>query len=160
MADRVWAGDEQSTVPELFDRRIETDPDSEYLDVAGTKLSAGEVMAAGDRFGGVLSELGTAQHDRVASLLENSAPALLTWAGTVCAGRIAVPINTAYKGAYLTHQLNDSGSRVIVVAASYLERVATIARTRSCSASAAFAASTVAARSALQITTFVPGSLM
>ena len=128
MADRVWAGGEQSTVPQLFDRRIETDPDSEYLDIAGTKLSAGDVMAAADRFGGVLDELGTDPHDRVASLLENSAPALLTWAGTACAGRIAVPINTAYKGAYLTHQLTDSGSRVIVVAASYLERVAAIAQ--------------------------------
>lgn len=128
MGDRVWAGGEQSTVPELFARRLESDPDSEYLDVAGTKLSAGDVTAAGDRFGGVLDALGTAQHDRVASLLENSAPALLTWAGTVCAGRIAVPINTAYKGAYLTHQLTDSGARVIVVATSYLERVAAIAK--------------------------------
>ncbi len=128
MADRVWAGGEQCTVPQLFARRLQTDPDGEYLDIAGTTLSAGDVMAAGDRFSGILDELGTAQHDRVASLLENSAPALLTWAGTVCAGRIAVPINTAYKGAYLSHQLTDSGSRVIVVAASYLERVAAIAR--------------------------------
>ena len=128
MADRVWAGGEQFTVPQLFARRLETDPDSEYLDIAGTKLTAGDVMGAADRFGGVLHELGTAQHDRVASLLENSSPALLTWAGTVCAGRVAVPINTAYKGAYLTHQLNDSGSRVMVVAASYLDRVAAIAR--------------------------------
>jgi crotonobetaine/carnitine-CoA ligase len=112
----------------LFARRLHTDPDGEYLDVAGAKLSAGDVMAAAGRFGGVLDELGTAQHDRVASLLENSAPALLAWAGTVCAGRIAVPINTAYKGAYLTHQLNDSGSRVVVVAASYLDRVAAIAK--------------------------------
>jgi crotonobetaine/carnitine-CoA ligase len=127
VADRVWAGDEQSTVPQLFARRLETDPDGEYLDVAGTKLSAADVIAAGDRLGGVLDQLGTTRHDRVASLLENSAPALLTWAGTVCAGRIAVPINTAYKGAYLTHQLTDSGSRVVVVAASYLERVAAIA---------------------------------
>ncbi len=128
MADRVWAGDEQLTVPQLFGRRLETDPDGEYLDVAGTKLSAGDVVAAGDRFGGVLDQLGTAQYDRVASLLENSAPALLTWAGTVRAGRIAVPVNTAYKGTYLTHQLTDSGSRVVVVAASYLDRVAAIAR--------------------------------
>jgi carnitine-CoA ligase len=128
VADRVWAGGEQSTVPQLFARRLETDADSEYLDVAGTKLSAGDVMTAAGRFGRVLDELGTAQHDRVASLLENSAPALLTWAGTVCAGRIAVPVNTAYKGAYLTHQLTDSGTRVIVVAASYLDRVAAVAQ--------------------------------
>ena len=128
MADRVWSGGEQFTVPQLFARRLETDPDNEYLDVAATKLTAGDVMKAADRFGGVLNDLGTAQHDRVASLLENSSPALLSWAGTVCAGRVAVPINTAYKGAYLTHQLNDSGSRVMVVAASYLDRVAAIAQ--------------------------------
>jgi crotonobetaine/carnitine-CoA ligase len=128
VADRVWAGGEQCTVPQLFARRLQTDPDGEYLDIAGTKLSGGDVVSAADRFGGVLDALGTAQHDRVASLLENSAPALLTWAGTVCAGRIAVPVNTAYKGAYLTHQLTDSGSRVIVVAASYLDRVAAIAQ--------------------------------
>jgi crotonobetaine/carnitine-CoA ligase len=128
VADRVWAGGEQFTVPRLFARRLETDPDGEYLDLGGAKLSAGEVMAAAERFGGVLHALGTAQHDRVASLLENSSPALLSWAGTVCAGRVAVPINTAYKGAYLTHQLNDSGSRVMVVAASYLDRVAAIAQ--------------------------------
>ncbi len=128
MADRVWSGGEQSTVPQLFARRLETDPDSEYLDLAGTKLTAGDVMAAGGRFGAILHELGTAQHDRVASLLENSSPALLTWAGTVCAGRVAVPINTAYKGAYLRHQLNDSGSRVMVVAAGYLDRVAAVAQ--------------------------------
>ena len=127
MADRVWTGGEQHTVPQLFARRLESDPDSEYLDVGGTKLSAGDVMTAADRFGGALHELGTAQHDRVASLLENSSPALLAWAGTVCAGRVAVPINTAYKGAYLTHQLTDSGARVMVVAASYLDRVAAIA---------------------------------
>lgn len=127
MADRVWAGGEQSTVPQLFARRLQNDPDSEYLDLGGTKLTAGQVMAAADRFGGVLHELGTAPHDRVASLLENSSPALLAWAGTVCTGRVAVPVNTAYKGAYLTHQLTDSGSRVMVVAASYLDRVAAIA---------------------------------
>jgi carnitine-CoA ligase len=128
VADSVWAGGEQFTVPQLFARRLETDPDGEYLDLGGVGLSAGDVMAAADRFGGALQQLGTAQHDRVASLLENSAPALLTWTGTACAGRIAVPINTAYKGAYLTHQLRDSGSRVIVVAASYFDRVAAIAQ--------------------------------
>ncbi len=127
MADGIWAGGEQFTVPQLFARRLESDPDGEYLDLGGVKLSAGDVMQAAGRFGGALHELGTAQHDRVASLIENSSPALLTWAGTVCAGRIAVPINTAYKGAYLTHQLSDSGSRVLVVAAGYFERVAAIA---------------------------------
>ena len=42
--------------------------------------------------------------------------------GRVLAGAIAVPINTAYKGAYLRHQLADSGSRVLLVEASLLDR--------------------------------------
>jgi carnitine-CoA ligase len=84
-------------------------------------------METAARFGGALHALGTQQHDRVATLLENSPVALLAWAGTVCAGRISVPVNTAYKGEYLSHQLTDSGARVLVVAASLLPRVVAIA---------------------------------
>ena len=128
MGDHIWAGGKQHTVPQLFAGRLESDPYGEYLDMVGTKLTAAEVMEAAGQFGGVLQALGTTQHDRVASLIENSSQALLTWAGTVCAGRIAVPINTAYKGAYLAHQLNDSGSRVAVVSAGFLDRVTAVAR--------------------------------
>jgi crotonobetaine/carnitine-CoA ligase len=123
----IWASGEQSTVPALFDHRLEDDPDSEYLDVAGTKLTARQVMDSSACLGGALAELGTAQGDRVATLIENSAPAFLSWVGTVCHGRVAVPINTAYKGAYLRHQLADSGSRVVFVEADLYPRVADIA---------------------------------
>jgi carnitine-CoA ligase len=126
MADNIWASRDQSTVRELFERRLRTDPDGEYLDVASAKLSAGDVMSSADRFGGALVELGTQQHDRVATLLENSPTALLAWVGTVCNGRISVPINTAYKGEYLSHQLSDSGTRVLVVGASFASRVAAV----------------------------------
>ena len=127
MVDSIWAGGEQSTIPQLFDRRLESDPDGEYLDMGGIKLTARGVMETAARFGGALQALGTQQHDRVATLVENSPVALLAWAGTVCSGRIAVPVNTAYKGEYLSHQLTDSGSRVLVVAASLFPRVAAIA---------------------------------
>ena len=122
MSDRTWSNGTQTTIPALFERRLASDPDGEYLDVVGTKLSARQVMAAADRIGGALHELGTQQGDRVATLIENSSPALLTWVGTVCAGRVAVPVNTAYKGEYLRHQLTDSGSRVVVVARSLWSR--------------------------------------
>ncbi len=110
----------------MFERRLADNPDGEYLDIGAVKLSARDVMHASGGFGGALQELGTEQHDRVATLLENSPAALHSWAGTVCAGRISVPINTAYKGDYLSHQLTDSGSRVLVVAASLFSRVAAI----------------------------------
>ncbi len=40
---------------------------------------------------------------------------------------VAVPINTAYKGEYLRHQLADSGARVLVVEADLAERAERIA---------------------------------
>ena len=126
MTDRIWTSAEQSTIDQLFRRRLETDPDSEYVDVNGTKLSAAQVMSDAERIGAALATLGTQQHDRVATLIENSPSALLAWVGTVCYGRVAVPINTAYKGEYLRHQLVDSGSRVIFVASSLYPRVAEI----------------------------------
>ena len=127
MSDRTWSNATQTTIPALFERRLGSDPDGEYLDVVGTKLSAQDVMSAAVRIGGALHELGTQQGDRVATLIENSSPALLTWVGTVCAGGVAVPVNTAYKGEYLRHQLTDSGSRVAVVARSLWSRLAEVA---------------------------------
>ena len=129
MGDGIWTRAEQSTIPSLFERRLETDPHGEYLDVVGTKLTAADVMGAAGSIGGALAALGTSQHDRVATLIENSPTALLAWAGTVCSGRIAVPINTAYKGDYLRHQLSDSGAKVVFVARSLYPRVAEVADT-------------------------------
>jgi crotonobetaine/carnitine-CoA ligase len=129
VGDGFWTRAEQSTIPSLFERRLETDPHGEYLDVVGTKLTAADVMGAAGSIGGALAALGTSQHDRVATLIENSPTALLAWAGTVCSGRIAVPINTAYKGDYLRHQLSDSGAKVVFVARSLYPRVAEVADT-------------------------------
>jgi crotonobetaine/carnitine-CoA ligase len=113
---------EQRTVLELLDDRLRTDPDGEYLDVCGTKLTAADVASVAHRVANGLRGLGVEPGDRVATLVENSAEAALAWWGIVCRGAVAVPINTAYKGEYLRHQLADSGSRVIVVEQALAER--------------------------------------
>lgn len=126
--DRVWiAGDEERTVVELLHRRLASDPDGEYLDVVGTKLSAAAVADTAGRIAGLLHELGVGKGDRVATLVENSPEAVLAWWGIVLAGAVAVPVNTAYKGEYLRHQLADSGSKVLLVAPDLLERAEPVA---------------------------------
>ena len=42
-------------------------------------------------------------------------------------GMVEVPVNTAYKGRFLTHILNDSQAAVAVVEDGYLDRLAAIA---------------------------------
>jgi crotonobetaine/carnitine-CoA ligase len=123
----VWLDGERSTVFELLDQRLERDPDGEYLDVCGTKLSAASVADTAYRLANGLAELGVRPGDRVATLIENSAEAALAWWGIVRSGAIAVPINTAYKGEYLRHQLHDSGAHVLFVEADLLDRAERVA---------------------------------
>jgi crotonobetaine/carnitine-CoA ligase len=126
MSTDVWISGAQSTVLTLLEHRLATDPDGEYLDVCGTKLSAVDVATTASRLAASLHELGVQRGDRVATLIENSAEAALAWWGIVRAGAIAVPINTAYKGDYLRHQLTDSGSRVLFVEAGLAGRAAQV----------------------------------
>ena len=127
MADSVWIGGSQRTVVALLEQRLEDDPHGEYLDVCGTKVTAAEVAATANRVAGALADLGVRPGDRVATLVENSAEAMLAWWGIVRSGAVAVPVNTAYKGDYLRHQLTDSGARALVVAADLADRAARVA---------------------------------
>ena len=126
MPSDVWLSDEQHTVPSLLEARLDTDPDGEYLDITGTKLSAADVERTANRLANALAELGLRPGDRVATLIENSPHALLAWWGAIRGGYVAVPINTAYKGEYLRHQLADSGSRVLFVEPDFADRAAAV----------------------------------
>jgi crotonobetaine/carnitine-CoA ligase len=126
MATDVWISGDRHTIVELLEARLSSDPDGEYLDVSGTSFTARQVESTANRLAGALSSLGVAQGDRVATLIENSPAALLAWWGAVRGGSIAVPINSAYKGQYLHHQLHDSASRVLVVQRGFLDRAAEV----------------------------------
>ena len=121
-ATGAWVGGSRSTILDLLDRRLESDPDGEYLDVCGTTVTAAEVAGHADRLAAGLTALGVGPGDRVATLLENSVEAALAWWGIVRCGAVAVPVNTAYKGEYLRHQLADSGAGVLIVASDLADR--------------------------------------
>jgi carnitine-CoA ligase len=124
MTDGTWRGGEQHTIPSLLARRLDSDPDSEYLDVCGTAFTAAEVHDRSNRIATGLTALRVQPGDRVATLLENSPEGVLAWWGAVRGGQVAVPINTAYKGRYLRHQLHDSGASVLIVQRSLAGRLA------------------------------------
>jgi crotonobetaine/carnitine-CoA ligase len=126
VSDATWRSAEQHTVTELLLARLASDPDSEYLDVCGTKLTARDVAETGGRLAGTLRQLGVQPGERVATLVENSPEMLLAWFATIWLGAVSVPVNTAYKGEYLRHQLNDSGARVLIVADEFADRVQAI----------------------------------
>jgi len=122
-----WISGDQYTIPALLEARLESEPDSEYLDVGGVAFTAAEVNDRACRIANGLAALGAAPGDRVATLLENSPEAMLAWWGAVRGGFVAVPVNTAYKGQYLRHQLHDSGARILIAQRSLVERYVAIA---------------------------------
>jgi crotonobetaine/carnitine-CoA ligase len=128
MGRDVWvSGEPTATITGLLQQRLDHDPHGEYLDVGGDKVSAAEVFATACRLANALAELGVRPGDRVATIVENSVEAVLAWWGVIVAGAVAVPVNTAYKGQYLRHQLHDSGAKVCIAQGDLAERLAPIA---------------------------------
>jgi crotonobetaine/carnitine-CoA ligase len=122
MSTTSWSSGQQTTIPRLLRQRLESDPDGPYLDVCGDTVTASELNSRTNRLARGLFALGLKKGDRVASLMENSLDAVVFWWAVVKAGGIAVPINTAYKGEYLRHQLADSQSRWFVIQGDFADR--------------------------------------
>lgn len=120
---------QQTTVLEALTRRLAADPDGPYLDFEGDEYTARRMDAESSRLAHALGELGVGKGDRVATLLENGPAQVVSFFAALKLGAVQVPVNTAYKGDFLRHQLADSGSKVIVVQGDFAGRVAPVAGT-------------------------------
>jgi crotonobetaine/carnitine-CoA ligase len=117
----------RTTINAELAARLGSDPDGAYLDFMGDSYSARRVDEAAGRLAAALAGIGVGRGDRVASLLENGPEQVVAFFATLRLGAVAVPVNTAYKGEFLRHQLADSGARVIVVQGDLAGRVADVA---------------------------------
>lgn len=94
-----------------------------FLDVLGVELTWAGARERAEAMAGALAALGVKAGDRVATLLDNSLDAVLVWLGANLLGAADVPVNIAYRGEFLRHQLADSGAAVVVTEADLVERV-------------------------------------
>jgi crotonobetaine/carnitine-CoA ligase len=113
----------RTTIMAALAARVASDPDGAYLDFHGDAWSARRMDDESRRLARGLATLGVAPGDRVASLIENSAEQVVLFFATLRLGAVAVPINTAYKGEFLRHQIADCGAGVIVVQDDFAERI-------------------------------------
>ena len=80
MANEVWISNAGTTdVNTVLRSRLETDPDGEYLDVNGIKVSAADVYDTACRLAQTFAGLGVEPGDRVATLIDNSIEGALAW---------------------------------------------------------------------------------
>lgn len=116
------------TLRATYDRALAEDPDATaQIGLEGTYSVAGSHERS-LRIAGGLTGLGVGRQEPVGLLLDNSLDAAHAWSGTGLGGMVEVPVNTAYKGDFLTHILNDSGAQVLVCEDGYVDRVARVAK--------------------------------
>jgi crotonobetaine/carnitine-CoA ligase len=105
------------TLPRVLEQRAETIGDRPFLQWTDQNppLSFAEVNARVNRIAHGLVALGLRKGDRLAILLPNCLDFVLTWFATAKIGVVEVPINTAYTGRFLDHQLRISGAQAVLV---------------------------------------------
>ncbi len=82
-----------------------------------------------NRVGNAFAAIGVGFDEPVAVMLNNRLECLWTWIGLSRIGAVHVGINTAYKGAFLTHVLTNTGARYGVVEREFLPWLADIEET-------------------------------
>lgn len=84
-------------------------------------LTWAEVNREGNRWANGLAAAGIGKGDRVLLMIPSGIEHVLIWLGLCKLGAIMVPVNEAYKGAMLRHQVNDSEAGLAIVAERHLD---------------------------------------
>ncbi|MDG4668083.1 AMP-binding protein [Mycobacterium sp. 236(2023)] len=122
-----WTSASQDTTLGILRRAVEHAPDTTFLDFVGTQTSYAEFFARTMRMAHGLIEHGVGPNTTVITLLDNNIDAVVAWFAVNAAGGINVPVNTAYKGEFLRHQIVDSGASLVIAEADYAQRVLAVA---------------------------------
>lgn len=91
------------------------DQDKTFLElVDGTRLTYRDMLARSAQYAGALQKLGVKPGDRVAVQVEKTADALMVYLGTIRAGGVFLPLNTAYTPAEIAYFVGDAEPAVFV----------------------------------------------
>lgn len=105
---------EDLCLPEFLDRTVSRFPNKTALYFEGYKQTYAQLKDMVDRFATCLHDFGVRKGDAVAILLPNVIPCVAAYYAIHRLGAIAVMNNPLYSDRELNHQLNDSGSKVLI----------------------------------------------
>jgi len=105
---------ETTTMPALFGRAVDAHPGRTLVEFMGRKLSYQAMHAEARRFAAGLQEAGIGRGDRVGLFLPNVPIYLSAYYGAMMAGATVVNFSPLYSVDELAHQVEDSGTRLLV----------------------------------------------
>lgn len=123
----VWHPSDTGTVNAVFDRAVREHADDVFLDFAGTSVTYTQTSHRAAQTANLLTSLGVKHGDTVVTLLDNNIDAVTSFLGINTIGAICVPVNTAYRGEFLRHQISDAKAAVVIAESEYAARVLDIA---------------------------------
>jgi carnitine-CoA ligase len=118
------------TLPRMLARQAERHGQRRLVVIGRVTLTYAETADAAAGYGAALAAAGIKPGDRVAIMCGNRAELLLTILGCAWLGAIAVPINTASRGAQLEHILGNCGARLLVVEREWTSVLPALDRSR------------------------------
>lgn len=114
------------TVLHALRRAVEAVPDEIFLDFDGDTFTFAETDRLSTRLAHELVRLGVGPGGTVATILDNSMDQIVSWLAINKAGGVWVPLNTAYRGEFLRHQLHDSLTSIVIADRAYVGNVAQV----------------------------------
>jgi crotonobetaine/carnitine-CoA ligase len=122
--NKAWLPGKLTTIIEIFNRALkQRGADFEFLDFSGIIYTLGELDRESSKLAQGLRAAGAKPGQCVTSVLDNGIEQILLLFACSKIGSIHVPLNTAYKGEYLRHQVADSGAVVLIAEKEYVERL-------------------------------------
>jgi carnitine-CoA ligase len=118
---------DQRTLRVAYERVLARSPDDVAQGDEAGSVTFAQSYERSLRLAAGFAAHGIGHQEPAALLLDNSLDAVHAWSGLGLGGMVEVPVNTAYKGGFLTHVLNDSGAELIVIEDHYAERLAAVA---------------------------------
>jgi crotonobetaine/carnitine-CoA ligase len=112
------------TLPALLRHAAECFGDKPLLGIAGASWSHRDAAGAAARRAAALRTAGVTRGERVALMCGNRIEFLETFVGCGWIGAVTVPVNTAAMGPQIEYFLADSGARLLVIEAGFIERLA------------------------------------
>ncbi|HEY2429872.1 MAG TPA: AMP-binding protein [Acidimicrobiales bacterium] len=114
---------ERLTIPGVLDRQAEERGDQALLHIGERTVTYSGMRRSSVAAANGLGAMGVRPGDRVAIFMGTCPEWVTTWFAVSRLGAVAVPVNTAYRGDFLAHQLRDSACAVVVCDRGLASRV-------------------------------------
>jgi carnitine-CoA ligase len=108
---------------ELIEDRVKRNRDKIFLRFKDQNFSYEEINRFSNRCAHAFQNLGIMKGDKVSIMLPNCPEFLYIWFGLAKIGAVEVPVNTSYKGEFLRHIVDQSDSKIFVIAEEFLDRL-------------------------------------